>query len=763
MVGEDIVKVYGADRVKKEMRSPRQIIPKAIPKTQEELDDIEHRRLIKENHPVNRNTMSFKTSEMIRMETRAKSIMKRQKEEQGFIYHMTTKNISFLQTSKDLAALGIKNNKFFLKLYDERLIDVNPHDKNLSDEMKFAVLNECLRNPWYYLRECCLIPFDGSTGGQPYLLNRANLASTFCFLNHIDHYLVIPRQKGKTQSTIAIITWTFLFGTASTEMMFINKQQKDADANLDRLKKQRDLLPDYMRMKELIDPESGKLIKGDNNVTSLVNPVTRNKIVTKPGARTVEAAEGIGRGATQTVQYYDEVEFTNHIKTIVEAAGPAYNTASKNAKRNNAAHCRVFTTTPGDLDTRAAQEGLQIIEDAAKWTERFYDWTQARIDEYMRMYSKNRIIYIEYNYKQLGDDEKWYTDACVNVGNNPIKIKREILLKRMHGSSQSPFDLEDLQIIEGMKKPILQEMFIHDVFRIDVYKELDRTKTYILGMDCATGIGVDNTTFTLIDPYDLRPVAEFASPWISGTQAARLVEEFVKTHVPRTIIAVESNSIGNVIIEILMESTVRHNVYYENPQDYTNDEQLDAKGMLVMEAARRRKRGVQTNSKSRPQMMQILEQLVREDKEAFVTENITSQLMTLIRKKNGRIDHSDGKHDDSLMSYLIGLYVYYHGKNLSKFGFVRGLPSETSRNQGLSYADVYDDLSDEVKEVFGQQAVAQRSQNDYSNSVYEENARIRRQMDAQLGVETMNGSVEDVNTQYDSYDFDAGFFDELND
>lgn len=763
MVDEELVKVFGSERSRNEIRKPRQIIPKAIPKTPEELKEIEHDKLVKELHPVNKKSMSFKTTEMIRMETRAKAIMERQKAEEGFVYHMTTSNISFLQTSKDLASLGIKNNKFFLKLYDERLAYVNPHSKDLSDEMKFAVINECLRNPWYYLREVCLIPFDGSTGGQPYLLNRANLASTFCFLNHIDHYLVIPRQKGKTQSTIAIITWTFLFGTASTEMMFINKAQKDADNNLARLKAQRDLLPDYMRMKELIDPETGKLKKGGDNVTSLVNPVTRNKIVTKPSARTVEAAEGIGRGATQTVQYYDEVEFTNHIKTIVEAAGPAYNTASKNAKRNNAAHCRVFTTTPGDLDTLAAQEGLQIIEDSAKWTERFYDWSEKRIKEYMRMYSKNRIVYIEYNYKQLGDDETWFTEACVNVGNNPIKIKREIMLKRMHGSSLSPFDLEDLQIIEGMKKEPIQEIFIHDLFRIFVYKELDRSKTYILGMDCATGIGVDNTTFTLIDPYDLRPVAEFASPWISGTQAARLVEEFVKTYVPRTIVAVESNSIGNVIIEILMESTVRHNVYYENPDDYTNDEQLDAKGMLVMEAARRRKRGVQTNSKSRPQMMQILEQLVREDKEAFVTDNITSQLMTLIRKKNGRIDHADGKHDDSLMSYLIGLYVYYHGKNLSKFGFVRGLPSEKEMNKGLSYAEEYEALDDEVKEVFGQNAGAIHSQDHYATKVYEENARIRRQMDAMYSGGSTSGSVEDINSQYDSYEYDPGFFDELND
>ncbi len=760
---EVVVEVYGSSRSNNLERKPRQIIPKRPPKTQEEIEREEYDRVLKEKHPVNKDEFRFKSNAMIRMETQAKAIMMRQKKEQGFIYHMTTSNTSFIQTATDLAALGIKNNKFFLKLYDERLLDVNPHDKNISEDMKFAVINECLKNPWYYLRECCLIPFDGSTGGQRYLLNRANLASTFCFLNHIDHYLVIPRQKGKTQSTIAIITWTFLFGTASTEMMFINKQQKDADNNLARLKAQRDLLPDYMRMKELIDSETGKLVKEGNNVTSLANPVTRNKIVTKPSARTVEAAEGIGRGATQTVQYYDEVEFTNHIKTIMEAAGPAYNTASKNAKKNNAAHCRVFTTTPGDLDTDAAQEGLAIIDAAAKWTEKFYDWTEDRIKEYMRMNSENRIVYIEYNYKQLGDDENWFIEACVNVGNNPVKIKREILLKRMHGSSLSPFDIEDLQIIDGMKKPVIDEIFIDDVFRIDIYRELDRSKTYLLGMDCATGIGIDNTTFTLVDPYDLRPVAEFASPWISSTKAAKLVEEFVVKYAPRTIIAVESNSIGNAIIEMLIESQVRHNVYFESPSDYSNDERLDRQGMLVLEAAKRRRRGVSTNGNSRPKMMQILETLVREDKEAFVTENITSQLMTLVTKK-GRIDHADGKHDDSIMSYMIALYVYYHGKNLSHFGFTRGLPVEKERNKGLSYEEVYEELPDEIKEVFGEKAV-NHTQSDYVNKVYEENKRIREEFDSIYGhlEPTQQGTVQNVKTEFNSYNIPDSFFDELND
>jgi hypothetical protein len=53
------------------------------------------------------------------------------------------------------------------------------------------------------------------------------------------------------------------------------------------------------------------------------------------------------------------------------------------------------------------------------------------------------------------------------------------------------------------------------------------------------------------------------------------------------------------------------------------------------------------------------------------------------------------------MSFLMCLYVYYHGNNLHRFGFVRGaLPTEEERNKGLSYGDILEHLSDADREFF---------------------------------------------------------------
>ena len=113
-----MVQVYGSERSNTRDRKPRRIIVKSEkkPLTEEQKQAIIDSE-IESQHPsklgIKEGGFSFKSTELIRMETKAKAIMERQKRRDGFVYHMTTTNLSFLQTSKDLATLGIKNNKFF--------------------------------------------------------------------------------------------------------------------------------------------------------------------------------------------------------------------------------------------------------------------------------------------------------------------------------------------------------------------------------------------------------------------------------------------------------------------------------------------------------------------------------------------------------------------------------------------------------------------------------------------------------------------------
>lgn len=63
-------------------------------------------------------------------------------------YQDTTTNKSFMDMHYFLKARGIKNNKFFLLIYDAGLMGVNPRDPNLSTQMKMRILRECMTNFW---------------------------------------------------------------------------------------------------------------------------------------------------------------------------------------------------------------------------------------------------------------------------------------------------------------------------------------------------------------------------------------------------------------------------------------------------------------------------------------------------------------------------------------------------------------------------------------------------------------------------------------
>lgn len=265
------------------------------------------------------------------------------------IYDFKTKNRSFINLYKDLKKLGVKNNKFFLTLYDTDLQLIDPYAVGLPKDYQLKVFLECLVNPWYFLREVLHIPADGMPieigGGVKYRIDRNNLAAWYCYLNGIDHYQSKPRQQGKTQDAVAKFLYAYLFGTMSSQMLFFNKDQDQANMNLYRLKCQRDMLPGYLQMRTL-ELEGGKIDKGIENTKSIRNPVTGNTITTMGKATSKETAMKLGRGATSPLQYLDEFDFIPYQTEIMNAAAFAYSTASKNASANGGLFSRVLTSTP---------------------------------------------------------------------------------------------------------------------------------------------------------------------------------------------------------------------------------------------------------------------------------------------------------------------------------------------------------------------------------------------------------------------------------
>ena len=355
-----------------------------------------------------------------------------------------------------------------------------------------------------------------------------------------------------------------------------------------------------------------------------------------------------------------------------------------------------MSSRSGDLDTSQGQAAQRILDNTQQWTEKCYDWSDAKINEYIDKKGKNcnRILYIEYQYYQIGLSQEWLKKTAAGIG-DPLTVRREILLQRLHGSSLSPYPQEDLEYIaETQHKPI-KELWINDYFRFDVYEELDRRIPYLVGVDCSTGTVGDNNAITVLNPFTLRPAAEFECNYIGETLYIAIISELVEKHLPRACICIERNSIGDAIIDFIINTNnpLAANLYYDKDKNLLEERLKEVQDNLSLLQARARSKtyyGVYTSGQSRESMFAILAKRVSENKDDFITKNIIRDLSRLVRRPSGKIEAANSFHDDSIMSYLIALYVYYHGDNLAMFGITRGARDEDLDNSGLKRPEEID-------------------------------------------------------------------------
>jgi hypothetical protein len=183
-----------------------------------------------------------------------------------YVIDTETKNLSFIKMFKYLKERGIKNNKFFLRLYDKSLKGVDPHRKNLTEIQKTKILTEITKNPYYYLREVVKIVAPGGT--VKFELHPGNLAITWAIFNNFDLICLLSRQRGKTISIAAALNYIYNFSTKNTNMLFANKSLGDAKNNLKRFKDITLHLPKFIQ-DALTD-------RGDTDNLESVHSIQRN-------------------------------------------------------------------------------------------------------------------------------------------------------------------------------------------------------------------------------------------------------------------------------------------------------------------------------------------------------------------------------------------------------------------------------------------------------------------------------------------------------
>lgn len=634
--------------------------------------------------------------------------------------HYETKNASFLELVKKLHDMGVKNCLFPLTLFNRQLINVNPHDPNLSQELKEAVMVEVSQNFWYFLREVVRIKQDGVIEGTSYLANRGNIALSWLYLCHIDTFLIQPRQTGKSVSTDCIMLWLIYFATRRNTISLITKGDLRAE-NIKRIKIMRDLLPKYLIYRSNKDPDNSEWI----GYLKLGNAY---KASIAQGNET--AANNLGRGITTATIHIDEGPFLSFVDVTIPAALNATTKARENAERNGTPHGNIFTTTAGRRDSREGRYFYGILMQAAVWDERFYDCVdQKDLAETIMANSGSEApsVNITMSHRQLGKTDDWLRKVIAQNKNDRDSANRDFLNRWTSGNLTSPLSIAlNEKITTSQREVVYTEVTKHKyiirwyISQQDI--ELNKQVThYVIGMDTsdATTTG-DRITLVLRDIRDMGVVATMNFRNSNLMNVANMVVELLDTH-RNTTLVIERNRAQALIDHLLIElprrgidpfkriyntlvndQTVRRAEFMElvnKPLSARTQEFYDSKRTCF---------GFWTGTQSRSILYgPTLQESAKNTGYVVRDKELIDQIVGLVAK-NGRVDHKSGEHDDMVIAWLLGYWFVFNARHHDWYGIESGkVMSVTERVKGYSpeeqaWMDNQTKLREELQVIMGQ-------------------------------------------------------------
>lgn len=590
---------------------------------------------------------------------------------QGAVVHLSTKNVSFIRMSAVLREMGIRNNKFFLALHDQTLANIDPHNLTPEQntlEMHLRIANECKINPWYFLREVVRVPAQGAEN-SPYILNRANLALSWCFFSNIDVFLTMPRQVGKTIGSQSLVCWLMYISGLNVSFALFAKDSTLQQENVSRLKMIRDGLPSYLLYATTADTDNKEGV-------SYAQLGTRYRTFTAQSDR--ESAERQARGGTFAGLHWDEIAYYNNIELAYDGATTTSSEGKMQAHLAGIRCSNIITTTAGRLRSNSGKYAYKIKSECLPFNERIYDMPS--YESIIRLMPARRMFYLEYSYKQLGKSQEWFNERT--AGKDPAVIATDFLNQWLNDAGDSPLPKAVLdKLATASIEPTI--VTFEDSIMLRWYVDPNRlkekafyNKPLIIGMDVSDNIGRDSTTFVLTDPSDLSTVATFNCNTTNLTFVTRYIVKLLITF-PRSVFIPERNRNGGMLLDtvivMLRERGINpfKRIYNTVIQEYASTKDpVDINNIDPTHSTIRAHFGfVTTKSATSRDMLykSTLNMALKHNIARIYDSRIIEEICGLV-VRNGRIDHAVEGHDDTLIAYLLTCYFIFYGKELHRYG-----------------------------------------------------------------------------------------------
>lgn len=323
------------------------------------------------------------------------------------------------------------------------------------------------------------------------------------------------------------------------------------------------------------------------------------------------------------------------------------------------------------MATAYGKEAYKYTVSSADFSEQFYDWDVEEVKKLIKKTSENKFLYIKFNYRQIGRDEKWFEEQVYDLGKDWAKIRREVLLEWNRASSDSPYDQNDLDALITMSQQhtYIRDMYFKKYYQMKFYEAIDIRVPMLIGVDVSSGIGKDSSTIVLVNSKTKHIVGIFENSRIDIDDLADVITEIVRTIARNSVICIERNNVGAALIaKLIKRPDIEPKIYRELNKDDLKQKLKD--GMVEGTNATAANYGIWTDETKRAEMHDKLAKFVHGYKDRVCAYDFVEQVKGLVFVK-GRVDHLPDQHDDIVMGYLMAIWTYYFGNNTSAFGLVR--------------------------------------------------------------------------------------------
>jgi len=206
-----------------------------------------------------------------------------------------------------------------------------------------------------------------------------------------------------------------------------------------------------------------------------------------------------------------------------------------------------------------------------------------------------------------------------------------------------------------------------------IWKEPMIGHEYIIGCDCAEGVGKDgdNSCFEIIDATSLEQVAEFYSNSVPPNVFAQIINQIGLYYNTATLVVV-NNAIGGAVLNSLSNDMGYEAIYYESKKTLT-------------------KLGIKMSPSNRPIFLEAMQNRLMNGSVKVNSIRLINELKTFIYSpQKKRAEAIKGKHDDAIMALCLALYV--------RDERIRGLPLSVEYAEDLIVTknNPYEDIKKEI-------------------------------------------------------------------